>query len=467
MQLGGRQKTMTNVDNLPGQFYKNMIGMVIASMMAMLGIVVDGVVISRFLGTQKMAAYGLVTPITNLIMVFSGILASGSQVVCGHFLGAGDHKGAKRAFSMCMTVTVLLSIVLMGSTLLFRDSFCRMLGAVGKSADLLPLASDYLLGMLFSIPAVLLIFEFNGLMRLDKDPNRIIVAVAVMTILDIAGDLFNVLVIHGGMLGMGVSTSISYNLALIIMLLHFRRKDIVLRFSPRGLRMKDFKAVLWVGSSSAVGSAAAMLRNRVLNGIMLGTASPVAATAALSVLNTILNITSCTMVGLGMTCSMFAGVVSGKRDRDMARTLVRVTLKTALITGSILFVIFFPSARLITGIFAGKDSARMAALACRGLRFYCTGLILYAVNTAFINYTQGMRRIGVSNVFCFLENFVFLVLPALALTDFLDSDAVWVSFAITEVLTFLSIIGYVFYKKSSLSLKNYDSLFLDDISDGS
>ena len=145
MQLGGRQKTMTNVDNLPGQFYKNMIGMVIASMMAMLGIVVDGVVISRFLGTQKMAAYGLVTPITNLIMVFSGILASGSQVVCGHFLGAGDHKGAKRAFSMCMTVRVLLSIVLMGSTLLFRDSFCRMLGAVGKSADLLPLASDYLL----------------------------------------------------------------------------------------------------------------------------------------------------------------------------------------------------------------------------------------------------------------------------------------------------------------------------------
>ena len=165
------------------------------------------------------------------------------------------------------------------------------------------------------------------------------------------------------------------------------------------------------------------------------------------------------MVGLGLTCSMFAGIVSGRKDREMARALVKVTLKTALITGGILFVVFFPCAGVITGIFAGKEGAGMAALACRGLRFYCLGLFLYAVNTSFINYTQGMRKIVISNIFCFLENFVFIVLPALALAGILDSDAVWISYVISEVLTFLSIIGFVIYKKQGLSLGDFDGLF--------
>lgn len=452
---------MTDIDNMPRAFLKNMVGMVVASMMAMLGIVVDGIVISRFLGTQRMAAYGLVTPITNLIMVFSGILSSGSQVVCGKYLGAGDKKGARLAFSECMVVTVLLSVLLMGMLFIFRDGFCRMLGAVGKSAGLLPLASDYLLGMLFSIPAVLLLFEFNGLMRLDNDPNRIIVAVAAMTILDIAGDLLNALVIHGDMLGMGLSTSISYTVALGMMLLHFRKKDIVFHLSLKDFRFRELKSVFWIGSSSAVGAAAAMLRNRVLNGIMLGTVYAVTATAALSVLNTIMNITSCTMVGLGMTCSMFAGIVSGKEDRAMARELVEITVKMALVTGAVLFLVFFPFARVITGVFAGADSREMAELACRGLRFYCLGLLLYGVNTAFINYTQGMRKIVLSNVFCILENFVFIVLPALALAGILDSDAVWISYCITEVVTFASVLAYVTWKNGRFSLNAEDYIFMD------
>ena len=52
-------------------------------------------------------------------------------------------------------------------------------------------------------------FEFNSLMRLDGDPNRVIVAVVVMTAMDVAGDLVNALVVHGGMLGMGITTSMS------------------------------------------------------------------------------------------------------------------------------------------------------------------------------------------------------------------------------------------------------------------
>ena len=210
---------MKNDGKIISRLFKNSVISIIAAAIAtMIGVVVDGIIIGRFLGEDSMAAYGLITPVINLATAFSGILATGAQVVCAQHLGAGKAEKARRAFSMCMVVTVIISVLMMLSFGIFRDSICVFLGARGNSAKLLPLVSDYLLGLIFAFPSLLLLFEFNSLMRLDGDPNRVIVAVVVMTALDIAGDFLNALVIHGGMLGMGLATSISYFAALVIML---------------------------------------------------------------------------------------------------------------------------------------------------------------------------------------------------------------------------------------------------------
>ncbi len=441
------KQTKTTELNVSQFFQNNMIGMIAATMMAMLGLVVDGIITSRFLGPECMAAYGLVTPVVNMIMFFSGIFSGGTQVICAHLVGRGKNAEAKSVFSMCMLVTIILSVILMGVIFIWRNEISMSLGASGKSINLLPMASDYLLGVLFSIPSVILLFEFNGLMRLDNDPQRIIVAVTVMTLLDIVGDLLNALVIHGGMLGMGLSTSISYGVGLIIMLFHFRRKDTLFRFSLKGLKLSDLKDIIITGSSTATGSGAAMLRNRVLNGIMLGFPYAVAATSALSVINTILNITSGIMGGMGLTCSMAAGLIAGipgEKHEEKKRELIRVTLKNALILAAIMIVLLLAFAPNIIGIFEGEGGEEMKSIAVRGLRIYSLGLFLYAVNTAFINYSQGMRRMVVANVFCFLENFVFIVIPALALAGIVEADAVWSAFPIAEALTLTSIIIFRF-----------------------
>ncbi|MBQ5347439.1 MAG: hypothetical protein IIU39_05270, partial [Ruminococcus sp.] len=275
---------MKNDGKIISRLFKNSVISIIAAAIAtMIGVVVDGIIIGRFLGEDSMAAYGLITPVINLATAFSGILATGAQVVCAQHLGAGKAEKARRAFSMCMVVTVIISVLMMLSFGIFRDSICVFLGARGNSAKLLPLVSDYLLGLIFAFPSLLLLFEFNSLMRLDGDPNRVIVAVVVMTALDIAGDFLNALVIHGGMLGMGLATSISYFAALVIMLLHFTKKDIIFKFSFKGMNRKDLADILSTGSSSAMGSVSAMMRNAVLNSILVATALSSTAVAAFGI----------------------------------------------------------------------------------------------------------------------------------------------------------------------------------------
>ena len=454
---------MKNNGKIINKLFRNsVISIILAAIATMIGIVIDGIIIGRFLGEDSMAAYGLVTPIINLSTAFSGILATGAQIICAQHLGAGDKKSARRAFSMCMIITVIVSAVMMAGVLIFRNDISVLLGAHGKSAHLLQPTADYLLGIVFSFPCVLFLFEFNSLMRLDGDANRVIVAVVVMTLLDIAGDLVNVLIVHGGMLGMGLTTSISYFAALVIMLLHFTKKDIIFRFSFKGLRMKDLGEIIATGSSSAVGSASSMLRNAALNQIMVASVLSSPAVAALGVVNTVFNFTSSTMLGVAMTTAMIAGMILGEQDRVAAESLVKVTVKVTLIVGGALTAILLIFADPIAGAFGGGDGAQMVSLATKGLRIYAASILFYGLNVAFINYTQGMRRMVISDLFCFLVNFPFIVLPALALFGLLDADAVWWSFLIGETLNLICIIVFAAVKKRGFPFRAKDYLFLKD-----
>ena len=441
-------------------FLSSVVSVIAAAIAAMMGIVVDGVVIGRYLGPDCMAAYGVATPIVNFVNIFSGVLSTGAQVVCAQRLGAGDVKGARRVFSMCMLAALTVSAVLLAGILIFRREIVVFLGARDASAHLLPYASDYVLGLAFALPSIIFLFIFNTLLRLDGDAGRVMIAVAVMTVLDIAGDFLNALVLHGGMLGMGLATSISYFIALIIILLHFRKKDILFRFSARGLRWKDLRDILGIGSSSAVGSASSMLRNTILNRIMVATALSGTAVGALGIVNTVYGFTSSTMIGVGLTAAMIAGMILGEQDRTAAEELVRITVAVALALGAALGVVLFAFSDGIAGAFGNEDGAEMVALAARGLRFYAVSIALYGINNAFVNYTQGIRRMGYSTIFCFLQNFVFVALPALALRGLLETDAVWSAFIVGEVLTLLAICSCAAVRKRGVPCRARDFLFV-------
>ena len=50
---------------------------------------IDGIIISRFLGAEAMAAEGIVHPVFSILGIISGLLAVGMQVRCAQALGRG------------------------------------------------------------------------------------------------------------------------------------------------------------------------------------------------------------------------------------------------------------------------------------------------------------------------------------------------------------------------------------------
>ena len=95
-----------------------------------------------------------------------------------------------------------------------------------------------------------LVRVLSGFMPLDNDRNMPVISSIFLTVSDIVMDLAAVLFFHGNTLEMGIATSISYYVALAVLLTHFRKKDIFLLFQFRALPWKETSEILGRGMPS-------------------------------------------------------------------------------------------------------------------------------------------------------------------------------------------------------------------------
>ena len=164
--------TKTNKSQPEGEiirrlFHRTVGGVMLSATAATVSALIDGIVTGKYLGTDSMAAYGLVSPLFCIVFAISGVLSGGAQVICANHLGGGRIDQAKQVFSVCMCAVFAVSVLLTVVLLLCCEPLCAILGAKGEAAHLLPLARDYLLWVAPGILPAILIVVLGTLLRLD------------------------------------------------------------------------------------------------------------------------------------------------------------------------------------------------------------------------------------------------------------------------------------------------------------
>ena len=150
-------------------FFGSLAVLIFSSVSTMLGSLVDSIITSRFLGGEAMAAFSIVNPIYNILMMLSGILISGTQVAYTARIGKGESERAVKIFNICLFFALGLSIFLAIISFAGAKGIVGLLGATGKDANLLPMASAYLRGFAIGFPANLLVPILSGFMQIDGD----------------------------------------------------------------------------------------------------------------------------------------------------------------------------------------------------------------------------------------------------------------------------------------------------------
>ena len=174
-------------------FRQMLVTQIVSSMAVTLCMLIDSIMIGRFLGVDAMTAYGLASPLLLVFAALGSMISSGVQVYCGKTMGRGDRDGTNACYTVSVFLAAAISILGLTLVLVFLGPLTTLLGAgqPGPYNPVYGLTRDYLLGFILGAPVFLCAQIMVPYMQLSGSRGRLVAAVVAMTVSDIVFDLFS------------------------------------------------------------------------------------------------------------------------------------------------------------------------------------------------------------------------------------------------------------------------------------
>ena len=430
---------------------------ILSALTVSLCLFIDNLMIGRFLGERALTAYGLANPVLLVIGAVGSMLCAGAQVACGKSLGRGDREETDVGYSTAVAVAAVFSIAFTVLVAIIRVPLARLLGA--DEPALLKDTSRYMAGFVIGAPASMGALILVPFMQMAGQSNLLIAAVLGMTVADVAFDLLNVMVFHGGMFGMGLASSLSYYVAMLIGGGYFLSKKCVFSFSLNRIKRRKIRELFAGGVPTVVGMASSVVLIFAVNKLLLRIGGE-AAVAAFAVINTIVNASNCISTGTGGVALTLSGVLYNEEDRAGLSELLRLLAKRAVILGAAVLALLVVCARPFMALFI-PNAGESQTMAIYGVRLFALGLIPCCVSNALRNCYQGTGRVKLMEVICLMANMVLPTLAALILGSIAGVKGVWLYFVVGEILTLAGVMGYVWLRKGGVTWRAEDILLLN------
>ena len=440
-------------------FKSNYIVIVVASYIAVSGMIVDSILISRFMNETAISAYGVVMTVFIILSSLGGILSAGGQSVIGRELGIGEVEKANRMNSIINAATLAFAFILILLALVFQKTTLALLGATEATGELYTMSREYLLGLIIGFPAILWTMIPGSFITLDSDGARTFISTIVMTVVNIAGDLLNVFVIHGGMFGMALATSVSYYVGMLLVLPHFFDRRFTLKFTNPGRSLKPLLGVIREGIPTGACRLAAALKFAGVNRILLSIATATTV-ASFTVARSLINFYDPLTMAVGMVVLMMGSAFVGEEDRHTLELLLRTMLRYCMGPILIVTVVMMVFSKQLTGLFLPETSPAFAdALFCNRCLFVCVPLT--GINYGMANYLQSVGKLKASMICNVLDNGGLLLLCAPIMSAAMGVAGVFLAFPVSKLLVTLGLILYAWIFRKEMPRSIGDFLFLD------
>jgi len=420
-------------------------------------LLIDNIMIGRFLGVQAIAAYGLANPVLLVIGAIGSMLAAGVQVACSRSLGSGSQEETNKGYSSAIGLALGISLAFTLVVLAFRSPLASAMGA-GRDGELFDQTRDYLAGFIIGAPGSMGALILVPFLQMAGQSNLLIAAVLGMTVADVCFDLLNVLVFHGGMFGMGLASSLSYYVAMVIAMGYFLSGKCVFTFSFRFITAKKIKELIVGGVPTVFSMASSVILVFILNKILLGVGGS-EAVAAYSVLLTIGNASNCISTGVGGVSLTLSGILYNEEDRTGLKGLLKLLVRYAVLLGAAVGILLAVFAPVLVRIFI-PEAGTAQNLTVQGVRLFALGLIPCCIINALKSLYQGTERVLMTEAISVAEGVLLPAIAAFIFSRFLGVTGVWLYFAAGECLALLCAAIFVWRKNHRVTLESAPFLLL-------
>ncbi len=418
--------------------------------------IVNGILVGNNLSQEAMVALGFVGPLSALVTACASIVAGGSGVIVGHYMGSGETERINKTFTVSMITASFIGVLLFVACFAGADPIAMLLGA--KDANITVTAS-YIRGLSFGFIGQCITSSVMAYLNLCNKAKVSLLLTALLACLNLGFGVVAVMVIKGGVFAVASAAALAQICTAAVGLIYILNAKNTVRLEKGAFDIKVVGRIIALGSPAAVANILYPTRNIFINSFALKVGGAVAMNA-LAIMSSIGGILDSFNIGIGSATLMLASLYSGEKDRSSLVRLAKTAIRVGLITAFARMVILYFFSDDIAYIF-GADQL-VAYETFRLLFAYSFSMPINIFTVVFMNFYQTQGRTMLCDGI-YLVNCILVPLACcLFLTDIFGTLGIYSCYALAEVVTMIVVFAMLFIRKKRPVFRLDEILMIDD-----
>ena len=398
--------------------------------------IVGAIYVGQWCGAYAVTAMALIFPVINLMVAVGTLVGLGSAASASIALGQGKRKRAQNILGHCLILSFLSSVIVGWLPIPW---IADIMQAFGADENTLKPSCDYMLVLMLWFPFNSVFLGLNHLMRASGYPTKAMMSLVISMVVNVAIAPLFIDTFDWGIAGAGLATAAAQTVGLGWVLMHFFRKDVVLRFT-RGIyniRLPLTRRICTIGLPPCLLNIVACVIVLLFNHKFIEFDGQMGV-GAFGVVNRVIFFFVMIVAGITQGMQPIAGynLGLGKYCRVRSVLLNAMLFAGAVTTLGTVLMQLFP--REIVSMFVKEDDANASQiihLATYGIAVFSLIFPLVGPQIVISNFFQAIGR-PVMSIFLTLTRQLIFLLPCLLLMPmWYGEPGVWYSQVVADALS--------------------------------
>lgn len=405
-----------------------------------LSTIIDGIFVSRYVGSNALSATNIVYPVINILIGISIMFATGGNAIVAKYMGEGKNQEAKETFTLITLSALAVGLIVALLSILFIKN---IIYGLGSTDSLYKNSFDYLIVFLIFAPVMIAKLFFDYFLVTAGVPKLGMISSVSGGILNIILDYVLIVVFKMGALGAALATCISYALPAMVGVIYFSKKSNNLCFAKPKFKMKLVLDSCMNGSSEMVTQMSGAVTTFLYNIAMLRFLGE-DGVASITIILYVQFLLNSAYIGFTSCVSPRISYNYGSKDKEQIRKLI----KYSFIIISLFAIFIFISSRyfsdIIISMFSSKETD-LYNITLNGFMIFSFNFLVVGMNIFVSGMFTAFSNGKISATISILRTFILFTLGIIILPQFLGVNGVWLVVPFSEFITL--IVSLIFINK--------------------
>lgn len=405
----------------------------------------DGFFISRYVGNNALAAFGVLSPLFMFHMA-SGSLFGGIAVSCSKKMGEKKDEEARRDFTTLVLYALIYGIIIGAIEYIFCDQIIYLLGATDI---LFPYAKDFLkIGALYN-PLIMVAHVFMRFYVPAGKPHMELLNTVLNMSFNLFFDWYFVVYLLVGMKGTAYANFIAFVVQVIFGLIFYSRKNCEMRFGKPDLRNIGLLSLAFkYGLPSFISNMSVSIGTLISNYVILFYGNE----TFLAAYNIVMNISFAfisAFFGLFASIGPLLSYTMGERNKERLLKLFKQTIVLTSLLVVVSVVLFVTGGNMLANVFIREDTNNIRELLHYGMNIMPYSFLFFGFNVGARMCFASLGNQRSSTFLTIVQEVILSNLCIVLLPVMFGIRGVWYSFLISNILTLFVVVFVVYMNRDN------------------